>query len=151
MRKLLQIIFSLSFTLLAFWRINTYPAGYIKFAMLEMIAEYRLVYLYYFFGFIEILLAISIFFVHKRIGRTILDCGLLLYVPWLILYYIILYQSSDGCIECNYTTHFLGEKIEITGFILIVLSAIYLFFLRDGTKARKAQIPASDIQKNKMS
>ena len=138
----LRIIFSICFGLLLFARIHSFEESYLKFAMLDFIGNNHLAFLFYLFGFIEFILTFCIFLSNSKWIKIVMDVGLLIYVPWIILYYMILLRDSNGCIECNYTTHFLGEHIIITGIGLILLSVLYAFYLRE-----KMENPANSRRK----
>lgn len=125
-----QIVFSVSFLLLLWNRVVDYQTAYLKFALIDFVYSKNLGFLFYFFGLIEAALAVAVFFANRKIGRFITDLGLLLYLPFLLTYYLLLLKESAGCIECNYTTHFLGEDIKLTAGVLLTLAALYYFFIR---------------------
>jgi FtsH-binding integral membrane protein len=127
----LKLLFSFSFALLFYNRVSHYQESYIKFALLPLVSKYHLVNSFYFFGFLELVMMCLVFFLPRKPVKLAIDMALFLYVPWLIIYFMILYQTSNGCIECNYTTHLLGENLTITAAALVLLSALYLFVLRD--------------------
>lgn len=129
-----QIVFSVFFLLLLWNRVVDYQTAYLKFALIDFIYSRNLGFLFYVFGLIEATLGVSIFFTGRKAGRVITDLGLVLYLPFLLAYYLLLLKESAGCIECNYTTHFLGENIKLTAGILLGLAAIYYFFIRSSVK-----------------
>jgi|GEM_PF-5071965 len=129
--RITQGIFLLGFLLLFINRIKGYPVSFIKFSDIDFIYNNGLGFLYYVSGAIELCLATLIFFLHKRYAKIIYDVLLFSYSAFIIAYYLVLRQESGGsCIDCNYTTHFLGENLKGTAIVFFVLTLVYIFFLR---------------------
>lgn len=132
-KLIFKIFFAIAFLLLFLNRISDYRTAYLKFALIDFIYKNNSAVLFYLFGAIELILVFSIFFLKKKWGRFLSDAGLVLYVPFLMVYYMILLKESAGCIECNYTTHFWGEDIKVTSAVLVILIVGYLSLMRKNT------------------
>ncbi len=128
---ILRISFSLGFLLLFLHRVKDFEIAYFKFSLIELIYTYHLSLVFYLFALMEIFLVVLIFFTRSKFVKYVVDGFLVAYISSALSYFVYLYYNAGGCIECNYTTHFLSENIRITIVGLAGLALLYFIILRN--------------------
>jgi len=111
----------------------------------------HLAFLFYVFALIELILAGFIFFIRVKTIRIVVDVILALYLLSLIAYYAWLLKISGNCIECNYTTHILGENLKTTIGLLFGLSLVYFLVIRNYHLSKGQGNSPKQLQLNRVS